>query len=270
MTDCCICQPAAFWTAKIAEQVGPFNETLHYAMDYDYWLRIDRADGIIRYEPILLANSRLYPDTKTRSARPKIYKEIFSVCERHGGYVSRNYVEGYWDMNFRERLGGLGRYLTKIPFLENALVEYHSLLVGPCKLSAIGAAREIASMSRRRLLPSLFARQKVIAPPSLRCIEGFWLDGWFGPTARIHSTALREGRRLWLRGWAAVDCSARFVGLQCVNKTEQFRGGVETTIEFSGSGEELVVTFDAFVIDKAGRQISFLVTGTNLFTEEEL
>lgn len=270
MMDCCICQPAAFWTAKIADKIGPFDEQLHYAMDYDYWLRIDRAGGIIRYEPTLLANSRLYPDTKTRSARPEIYKEIFSICERHGGYVSRNYVEGYWDMNFRERWGRLGNFLSKLPYFESGLVEYHSLRVGPYKLGAADAAREVLKIAVRRLRPLALLARNTIIPPSLKCVEGFWLDGWLGPAARFHSASLSQGLPLWLRGRAAVDCSVGFVGLQCTNNIEKLRGGMETTIEFSGSGEELVVTFDAFAIDKAGRQISFLITGTNLFTEEEL
>ncbi len=33
-------QPASFWTKPLAESVGPFDETLHYAMDYDIMLRM--------------------------------------------------------------------------------------------------------------------------------------------------------------------------------------------------------------------------------------
>src|SRR5262245_29974254 len=42
MHDCCICQPAAFWRRRIQDRVGAFDEALDYAMDYDYWLRVDR------------------------------------------------------------------------------------------------------------------------------------------------------------------------------------------------------------------------------------
>jgi len=35
-----ISQPAKFWRRELIEQIGPFDESLHYDMDYDYWLRI--------------------------------------------------------------------------------------------------------------------------------------------------------------------------------------------------------------------------------------
>ena len=34
-----VSQPATFWSRELYERVGPFNEDLRYAMDYDYWLR---------------------------------------------------------------------------------------------------------------------------------------------------------------------------------------------------------------------------------------
>jgi glycosyltransferase involved in cell wall biosynthesis len=33
-------QPAAFWQREIYETVGPLNESYHYSMDEEYWLRI--------------------------------------------------------------------------------------------------------------------------------------------------------------------------------------------------------------------------------------
>lgn len=32
-------QPEVFWSSRIAQKVGAFNENLYYIMDYDYWLR---------------------------------------------------------------------------------------------------------------------------------------------------------------------------------------------------------------------------------------
>src|SRR5262249_17916268 len=87
MEDCCICQPAAFWSARIAEKVGAFDERLRFAMDFDYWLRIARQGGVVRYLPVKLANSRLHAGAKRPNFRSDIYKEIFDVCMRHGGYV---------------------------------------------------------------------------------------------------------------------------------------------------------------------------------------
>ncbi|NNC01061.1 glycosyltransferase, partial [Corallococcus exiguus] len=67
--DCCVCQPATCWRSSVVERFGLFDDTLDYVLDYEYWLRVARKGGTIRHLPILLANSRLYPETKTLSAR---------------------------------------------------------------------------------------------------------------------------------------------------------------------------------------------------------
>lgn len=40
MRCCGINQPATFWSRKVYETVGLFNEKMHYAFDYEYWLRM--------------------------------------------------------------------------------------------------------------------------------------------------------------------------------------------------------------------------------------
>ncbi len=34
-----IWQPTVFFRASVWERLGPFNEELNFAMDYEYWLR---------------------------------------------------------------------------------------------------------------------------------------------------------------------------------------------------------------------------------------
>lgn len=36
-------QPEVFWTSRIAERIGEFDEKLYYVMDYEYWLRMFAA-----------------------------------------------------------------------------------------------------------------------------------------------------------------------------------------------------------------------------------
>jgi hypothetical protein len=36
-----ITQPGTFWRREVIDTVGLLNEDLHYAMDYDYWLRME-------------------------------------------------------------------------------------------------------------------------------------------------------------------------------------------------------------------------------------
>jgi len=41
-------QPEVFWSRRITDRIGTFNEALHYVMDYDYWCRILRAGGKVK------------------------------------------------------------------------------------------------------------------------------------------------------------------------------------------------------------------------------
>ena len=125
MIDCCICQPAAFWRASIARRVGLFDDRLNYVMDFDYWLRVDRAGGRIEHLPQWLACSRLYPETKTLSARRQIYREIFQVCQRHGGYVHLNYFYGLWHHLCEESDSPLFRRLKGRPGWQQRLARLH-------------------------------------------------------------------------------------------------------------------------------------------------
>ena len=62
-------QPEVFWTKRIADKVGTFNESLHYVMDYDYWARILKAGGkVVRIDRELTA-FRFTPEQKSNQSR---------------------------------------------------------------------------------------------------------------------------------------------------------------------------------------------------------
>jgi glycosyltransferase involved in cell wall biosynthesis len=115
LQSCCICQPAAFWRRRIADRVGLFDDSLHYAMDYEYWMRIDRAGGVLTHVPDFLACSRLYPETKTLSARMQVYHEILEVSRRHAPDASFSQYYAYWHHRCHERSDGWPRWLRWLP-----------------------------------------------------------------------------------------------------------------------------------------------------------
>jgi glycosyltransferase involved in cell wall biosynthesis len=82
---CFICQPTTFWKRDVIEKVGLLDENLHYAMDYDYWIRIAKHYGTLGYLNEYLANSRFYQETKTMSKRFEVHKEILHVVRNHYG-----------------------------------------------------------------------------------------------------------------------------------------------------------------------------------------
>lgn len=93
-SECIICQPTAFFSKRIVDQVGRLNKDLQLCMDYELWMRIGKA-GKILYMPERLATSRMYEDNKTLSRRKEVYKEVSREVKRHYGYVPHNWLVGY-------------------------------------------------------------------------------------------------------------------------------------------------------------------------------
>ncbi len=122
---CFICQPAAFWRARVADKVGPFNEALHYAMDYEYWLRVARAGGVLRHVPDVLAASRVHAATKTRTARERIFREMISVCKAQAGHAHLTFFTGLWHHLAHERRRGWPWRLRRLPKFFQVMAHLH-------------------------------------------------------------------------------------------------------------------------------------------------
>jgi glycosyltransferase involved in cell wall biosynthesis len=82
---CYLCQPAVFWRREVVERFGLFDDSLHYALDYEYWLRVGKRVPFHHLKGSVLAGSRLHPGTKTLSQKVGVHREILSVILRHGG-----------------------------------------------------------------------------------------------------------------------------------------------------------------------------------------
>jgi glycosyltransferase involved in cell wall biosynthesis len=59
-----ICQPSAFFRRDVFAAVGGLDESLHFAMDYDLWVRIGKR-FTCRYRPGFLSMYRLHEASKT-------------------------------------------------------------------------------------------------------------------------------------------------------------------------------------------------------------
>jgi glycosyltransferase involved in cell wall biosynthesis len=139
LQSCCICQPATFWRRSLMERVGLLDESLHYAMDYDYWMRIDRAGGKLVHVPAFLASSRVHAETKTLSARLQCYDEILAVSRRHAGDASFSQYYAYWHHRCHERAHGWPRMLQWWPECHWWLANAHRRL-----FRAVGSRRQAA------------------------------------------------------------------------------------------------------------------------------
>jgi len=92
--DCYICQPAAFVRRGDWEAHDGLDATLHYALDYDLWIRLSAERPLARI-PGTLATSRMHSDNKSLGQRAALYREIALVTKRHFGYVPMTWLEPY-------------------------------------------------------------------------------------------------------------------------------------------------------------------------------
>lgn len=91
-----ISQMGVFWRRDFGREIGPINESLHYAMDYDLWLRFaKKSPG--RFVPENLAAFRWHDQSKTSTSYIEQMKEAYSIASNHA-------ENKYWWSLFIHRL----------------------------------------------------------------------------------------------------------------------------------------------------------------------
>jgi glycosyltransferase involved in cell wall biosynthesis len=89
---CTICQPAAFIRKRVLDEVGPIDESLHFCMDYDLWIRIAKKYPF-GYIDHIMANSRLHDDCKSATQYFTVgLPEIIRTNLKHYGAVSNHWL----------------------------------------------------------------------------------------------------------------------------------------------------------------------------------
>jgi len=92
---CFICQPACFFRRRIIDMHGMLDESLHYCMDYEFWLRLGKVGMCFAYLPVKLAGSRLYAENKTRGSRLRVHSEINDMLKKMFGRVPNKWLYNY-------------------------------------------------------------------------------------------------------------------------------------------------------------------------------
>ncbi|MDR2872193.1 MAG: glycosyltransferase [Xanthomonadaceae bacterium] len=101
---CFICQPALFFRRNIVERFGLLDQSLHYCMDYEYWLRLSKANVSFFYLKEKLAGSRMYEDNKTLSSVIPVHREINDMFRNCFGKVPDAWLYNYAYVVTRERI----------------------------------------------------------------------------------------------------------------------------------------------------------------------
>jgi hypothetical protein len=248
LQNCFICQPAAFWRTRLAERVGPFDADLHYAMDLDYWLRADRAGGRLVHVPEVLACSRVYPETKTLSARDRVYGEILAVCRRHAGQAGFSQYFAYWHHRCREADHGWPRRLRWLPRPETWLALLHARWHRhDGRLLPFGA--DLLASLGRKLLRRRGLREAGALP-----------DDWLGPGSTI-DVAAPQDRVLRLAGSAPKDLQLTVWLDGKARQSVALQAHREELIEMPlpAGCRELRLEFSGHAVDARGRRLSFRV-----------
>ena len=84
-------QPAVWWQRHVYEKFGGFDESLHFCMDHEYWLRLG-THVHWHYLPEALAVSRLHADAKTSRQLPAMWRETAQMLTRDGWHF-----KPWWD-----------------------------------------------------------------------------------------------------------------------------------------------------------------------------
>lgn len=81
-------QQAAFWRTDLWRQVGPLDDGIYFAMDYDLWLRLAKISEI-KYLPTTepWAAFRLHADAKTIAEDDRCWPDMLRIHKRNGGSV---------------------------------------------------------------------------------------------------------------------------------------------------------------------------------------
>ncbi len=113
-------QPSVFWTRAAWELVGPLDESLHYAFDWDWFLRAARSCQFICSDKVL-SQYRIHSEHKSGTGGAERWRELVEVVRRHSSdrvtdhyrYLTGHPIAHWW-LNKRMRFAQtLGKVLPK-------------------------------------------------------------------------------------------------------------------------------------------------------------
>lgn len=74
-----VLQPAVLFRRELFLDVGGIDESLHYTMDYELWIRLFGSARKARYIPATIACARYHADAKSIAAMGKQVRELYGV-----------------------------------------------------------------------------------------------------------------------------------------------------------------------------------------------
>jgi glycosyltransferase involved in cell wall biosynthesis len=95
-----IVQQATFWRKVVLDRIGFLDESFHYAMDVEYWVRAGRHGLRFHYLPVPLGKHRYIPGIKTLSSPTVFWEDYMEIFRRYRGTASldRYFAHYYYSL----------------------------------------------------------------------------------------------------------------------------------------------------------------------------
>jgi glycosyltransferase involved in cell wall biosynthesis len=135
--DYTIPQPSVFFFREVLLKCGYLDETFHYAMDYDFWLRISKCYQF-HYVKRPLAMMRVHDRSKSNPGEEVFEREWFKVSKKYWGNVfSINYYKYlFMALDYRSNLTRIHAYskMEELSFKEYQKRILYSIVSNPLNL----------------------------------------------------------------------------------------------------------------------------------------
>jgi len=100
-----IMQQSTFWRASVHNRIGFLDETLHFAMDQEYWVRSGQSGLNWRHVPYKFARFRMMPGTKSTSDPMVFWGDSLELFRRYRGVRRLPIFFGYYSFNAAKHAG---------------------------------------------------------------------------------------------------------------------------------------------------------------------
>ncbi len=184
-----ILQPTVFFRRAALFESGLLDESLHWGLDWDLWMRLG-ARRRFAYVDSVLAAGRLHGDTKTSTGGMRRLRELLSILRRHG-------VHG-WSP------AGVAHTSTTVARRCGLIAEEAPAVRGDAP-----ASPRMARMVRRPV-----ATAERVLRRWLENAQGVWRDGYVGGLGHLWLPDDGRATRLTVRG-RNLDVQGQVVGVRC-------------------------------------------------------
>jgi glycosyltransferase involved in cell wall biosynthesis len=99
-----IMQQATFWRRPVFDKIGELDESFHYAMDVEYWIRAGEAGLKMNHIPHKLGKFRMIPGTKSLSNPTVFWPDMLEIFRKYNEVDKMSSFLSYYFFNvFRNK-----------------------------------------------------------------------------------------------------------------------------------------------------------------------